>query len=242
MPTTLLEIDKLVVGYHRKPLLPPVSFKVQQGQVWGIIGPNGSGKSTLLKTLLGLQPPVGGGLIAHPELRIGYVPQRTSFDLAVPSRVRDVVESGLDRGWSFLDPLFVRKNKAQIAQAMKDTHVEELALQQYATLSEGQKQRVMVARALVSQPTLIVLDEPTSAMDATAERKMFELLAELRNARNLGVILVSHHLPVVGEFATHAVYVDRDNQVVEPGDIKTVCECSHCVARYGHVLKLKRHG
>jgi zinc transport system ATP-binding protein len=242
MPTTLLEIDKLVVGYHRKPLLPPVSFKIQQGQVWGIIGPNGSGKSTLLKTVLGLQSPISGALNPHPALRIGYVPQRTSFDLAVPSRVKDVVQSGLDRGWSFLDPLFVRKHRADIEQAMVDTHVENLAGQQFVTLSEGQKQRVMVARALVSQPNLIVLDEPTSAMDATAERKMFELLAELRQGRDLGVMLVSHHLPVVGEFATHAVYVDRDNQVVEPGDIKTVCECSHCVARYGHVLKLKRHG
>ena len=238
----LIQAQTLVVGYARKGILPPVTFEVQQGEVWGIIGPNGSGKSTLLTSLLGILPPISGKVVRTPGLTIGYVPQRTRLDLAVPARVVDVVRGGVDRDWSFMAPLHVRRNRNAVDRAMRDTHVLPLAQQQFATLSEGQKQRVMIARALASNPSLLVLDEPTSAMDAGAERKMFELLGELRASRKIAVLLVSHHLPVLGEFATHAIYVDRDEQFIEPGDINHVCECSHCVSRYGHVLHKHDHG
>lgn len=238
----LIKANKLVVGYARRGILPPVTFEVRQGEVWGIIGPNGSGKSTLLKSLLGLLKPIGGSVERLEGLTVGYVPQRTGLDLAVPARVIDVVRGGVDRGWSFIRPGYVRQQHESVARAMRDTHVTALSSQQFATLSEGQKQRVMIARAIASNPSLLVLDEPTSAMDAGAERKMFELLGELRESRKLGVLLVSHHLPVLGEFATHAVYVDRDEQFIEPGDIGHVCECSRCVARYGHVLTGQTHG
>ncbi len=232
----LLSVESLVVGYHQKGILPPVEFTVSRGEVWGIIGPNGSGKSTLLKTLLGLLRPVSGKLSRHDGLTLGYVPQRTVLDLAVPARVIDVVSGGLDRGWSFLNPVYLRRHKSQIARAMQDTQVDALARQQFSTLSEGQKQRVMIARALASDPSLLVLDEPTSAMDAGAERLMFELLGELRASRDLAVLLVSHHLPVLGEFATHAIYVDRDKAFIQSGEIKAVCACQPCMTRYGNVL------
>ncbi|MEZ4458640.1 MAG: metal ABC transporter ATP-binding protein [bacterium] len=240
--TALIQAQELSVGYVRKSILPPVSFQVGEGEVWGIIGPNGSGKSTLLKSLLGILPPVSGKITRAPGLTIGYVPQRTRLDLAVPARVIDVVRGGVDRDWSFVNLLHIRRHSEAVERAMRDTHVLPLANQQFATLSEGQKQRVMIARALASNPSLLVLDEPTSAMDAGAERKMFELLGELRASRKIAVLLVSHHLPVLGEFATHAVYVDRDEQFIEPGDINHVCECSHCVSRYGHVLHRHDHG
>jgi zinc transport system ATP-binding protein len=238
----LVHAKSLAVGYNRKSILPPITFEVGEAEVWGIIGPNGSGKSTLLKSLLGLLKPVTGSLILGEGVKIGYVPQRTGLDLAVPARVVDVVRGGVDRGWSFLNPLYPIQHKAQVERAMEDTHVTTLAHQQFSTLSEGQKQRVMIARALAGDPSLLVLDEPTSAMDAGAERVMFELLGELRATRDLAILLVSHHLPVLGEFATHAIYVDRDKSFIQSGNIATVCACEPCVARYGNVLGGPKHG
>ena len=239
---TLLSAQDLVVGYHQKPILPPVTFQVRRGEVWGIIGSNGSGKSTLLTTLMGLRPPVGGKVLRGEGLNLGYVPQRSDLDLAVPARVLDVVRDGVDRGWTFLNPLYPRRNRHQVQQAMDDAHVSALAHQQFSTLSEGQKQRVMIARALAGNPALLVLDEPTSAMDAGAERTIFELLGELRSTRDLGILLVSHHWPVLGEFATNAIYVDRDQSFVKSGDIQAVCACEPCVTRYGNVLGGRNHG
>ncbi len=238
MSDWLLKADDLEVGYRRQALLPPVSFEIQERELWGIIGANGSGKTTLLKTLLGLLPPVAGESEQASELRVGYVPQRYGLDLSAPARVIDVVRQGVDRKWSFLNPLFVRSSAERVESAMRETDVESLASHQLSELSEGQKQRVLIARALVSDPQLLVLDEPTSAMDSQSERATFELIEKLIEAHDLAVILVSHHLPVLGEFATHAVYVDRDEDIVESGTIATVCECEACTNRYGHVLDL----
>ena len=237
----LIEVENLVVGYQKTPILPAVSFAVEEGEVWGIIGPNGSGKSTLLKTLLGLLPPITGKVKLNANTRLGYVAQRHSLDPAIPSRVIDVVTGGVELGWSFLSPTHVIKSRERIQRAMTDADVLRLQDRQFNELSEGQKQRVLLARALASDPQMIVLDEPTSAMDQTAERQVFELLGELRKKRGLAVLLVSHHLPVLGEFATHAIYVDSDEQVMIPGDIETVCHCNECVTRYGDALNRHRH-
>lgn len=236
----LLNVEHLEVGYQKKPILPPVSFTVEPGEVWGIIGPNGSGKSTLLKTILGLLTPIKGR-VERSESVIGYVAQRHALDPSVPSRVVDVVAAGVETDWSFLKPWHPRHNRDAIEQAMADCDIRDLRNHQFNQLSEGQKQRVLLARALASNPQLIILDEPTSAMDQTAERAVFELLTALRKKRGIAVLLVSHHLPVLGEFATHAVYVDRDEQVMITGDIDTVCHCNECVARYGDALHRHRH-
>ncbi len=234
----LIHVEDLVVGYDRRPLLPKTSFHVEKGEVWGLIGANGSGKTTLLKTLLGLLPPVAGTVGQARELKVGYVPQRSAFDLSVPTRVIDLIRAGADREWSFLKPFFLGAQSDSVELAMKETDTTSLAREQFADLSEGQKQRVLIARALVSYPDLLVLDEPTSAMDVTAEQGVFELLARIVADRGLAVILVSHHLPVLGKFATHAVYVDRDEQVIVPGDIHDVCQCRECQVRYGDVLSV----
>lgn len=236
MSEWILKSEDLVVGYHSTPILPALTFEVEAGEVWGIIGANGSGKSTLLKTLLGLLPPISGDYSVAPGVNVGYVPQRYGLDTSVPARVIDVVRQGTDRNWSFLNPLYLSQKRESIQQAMLETNTTQFRDQQFSTLSEGQKQRVLIARALASEPKLLMLDEPTSAMDSQAERGMFELVARLKDSRDLGVLLVSHHLPVLGEFASHAIYVDRDEHIVVPGDIQSVCQCAECVSRYGHIL------
>ena len=101
----VLAARALEVGYRGRALLPPVDFEMRPGQLWGLIGPNGAGKTTLLRTLLGLQPRVAGELERGDGVRVAYVPQREDAGPGVPGRAKDVVADGLDRGWSFLDPV-----------------------------------------------------------------------------------------------------------------------------------------
>jgi zinc transport system ATP-binding protein len=228
-----LRLDGLVIGYQGRPLLPALSAEVRPGELWALIGRNGSGKSTLLRTLLGLLAPVGGRLSWGRSARVAFVPQRGDHEDAMPARAIDMVRSGVDRGWSFVDPFFVGRRREAIRAALHETHADALADEVFATLSEGQKQRVWLARALASSPSVILLDEPTSALDAVAEREAFELLDRLRRERGLALVLASHHMAFVPRFATHAVLVDRDDQVALAGPIAEVLGSATYRKHYG---------
>ncbi len=235
--TALLQMKDLVVGYHKQGLLPPCSLSLCAGDMWAVLGPNGAGKTTMIKTLLGLLPAVAGSMHWSQHAQVGYVPQRTQIDLRVPGRVKDIVAGGVEQNWSFLNPVWRRQRKAAITRAMKDTQVAALAYQQFITLSEGQKQRVLMARALASEPSVLILDEPTSAMDLSAEHTVLSLLNTLRTTRQLAVLIVSHHLHVIGTFATHALLVDKDHQALISGTLDQVAEHQACVSLYGSVLR-----
>lgn len=233
----LVRVQDLEVGYRGRAILPPVTLEVRPREQWALIGQNGAGKSTFLKTLLGLQPAVAGSAAWLGGANAGYVPQRASIDAGVPARVVDIVRGGADQDWSFLHPLAVRRRSNDIERALADSGTTDLARQRYAELSEGQKQRVLVARALASDPELLVLDEPTAAMDLAAERSVFELLAELREKRGLAVLIVSHQLSVAARFATHALVVDKDSRLVRFGTFDDVARDPEVTARYGVMLQ-----
>lgn len=236
----LLSVRTLRVGYGRNALLPPISFQVRSGEMWAIAGPNGAGKSTLLKTLLGLHPPLDGAI--QLDGRIGYVPQRSATVARLPGRVRDVVASGVDGGWSFLRPGTIRAKRASIDRALELAHASAWAKQPFDQLSEGQKQRVRIARALAGESSLLVLDEPTSAMDIESEHRVMHLLDELRCQADVGVLLVSHHIAVVAEFATHVLVLDRDLQSVVAGPIEEVGRAPEVISRYGEIfVDAERH-
>lgn len=228
-----LRLSELEVGYGSA-LLPPISASVAAGEQWALIGPNGSGKSTLLRTILGLQRAIAGGV--EVVGRIGYVPQRTALNRTMPVRVTDMVRSGADTGWSFLSPVYLRQHRDTVTRAMHDTQTLDLAQQQFQSLSEGQKQRVLVARALAAEPQLLVLDEPSAAMDHAAEERLFELLRTLRRDRDLAVVLVSHHLTVAAHYATHALLVDKDRGLAISGTMEEVAHHRATQDRYGDML------
>ena len=233
----LITLNALEIGYLNRRILPPITIQFEKGQLWGIAGSNGSGKSTLLKTMLGLHPAIGGRVVTQPDLRIGYVPQRMSLDLSMPARAIDVIEGGATRGWSFLNPLHTRKRVGMIRLAMEQTRVTDIADQQLLMLSEGQKQRVLIARALVCDPQLLVLDEPTSALDYKAEIDMLQLLDTLRHQRDLAVVLVSHNLMGMATVATHALLLDREHQLIIQGDIKDVAVHHEVHEHFGRLLR-----
>ena len=238
MNEAILTLRDLEVGYGGRPLLPPIQLELRTGDVWALVGPNGSGKTTLLRSILGLLPRVGGQLDWGGRApAVGYVPQRTSLDGSMPARVIDVVRGGIDTGWTFAHPAYLWRKRAQVDSAMEDTSVTQLRGQQFSTLSEGQKQRVLVARALASSPRVLVLDEPTSAMDIDSERRTMELIDDLRTRRRLAVVLVSHHLPVVAAHATHLLLVDKDRRFVLGGPTGEVGADPECVSRYGRLFQ-----
>lgn len=229
----LIGLSQLQVGYGGHAVLPPISFQLRPNEFWAIIGRNGSGKSTLLRTLLGLLPKVSGQLSYRAGLRLGYVPQRNELDQSLPARVLDVVLEGVERQWSFLRPFYSRAEKQRVEQAMQETETSALAHQPFAQLSEGQKQRVLLARALVGQPQVLILDEPTSAMDLVAERAVFELIERVRQKHGLAILMVSHHLALVAERATDVLFVDKEDQVATAGCIADIAGSEAFRQRYG---------
>ena len=229
----LLRLRSLEVGYTGRALLPPVSLDVLPGEFWALVGPNGGGKTTLLRTAVGLLSPVRGLIERPPGLAVGHAPPRSSVDPAVPNRVIDLVRGGLDRGLSFLSPLASRRGREAVEKALSETGLEGLAREPFATLSEGQKQRVLLARALVGEPGLLVLDEPTSAMDLAAERAVFALLDELRRSRGLGVMVVGHHLHALLARATPVALVDKDDRLAIHGPRDRVTGSEAFVDRFG---------
>jgi ABC-type Mn2+/Zn2+ transport system ATPase subunit len=236
MSSTVVEARDLVVGYGGRALLPPVSVRIAREELWALVGINGGGKTTLLRTMLGLLPRVRGEVVWHGGARVGYVPQRTELDLSVPRRVRDVVSDGLDHEWSFLRPGIAARGKSRVESVLAETGMSALMNAQFLELSDGQRQRVLVARALVSDPELLVLDEPTNGMDVAAERTAFELFATLRSTRKLALVIVSHHMAMLGARASHVLWVDKDEGQVVSGDVESVRADARFIAHYGTVF------
>jgi zinc transport system ATP-binding protein len=206
----------LEIGYGGKSILPAIDLTVRQREFWAVIGRNGSGKTSLLRTVLGLIPAAHGSITRKPGLRLSYLPQRSSIDELYPLLAREVVEMGVERGFSFLG--FTRKMEiGEITRALDAMGVGDLAERPFRQLSEGQKQRILFARVAASRADLAILDEPTSAMDMIAEREAFGLLDDLRRRQGMTIVIVSHYLGLARSFASHAVLVDRDARAVVVG-------------------------
>src|SRR5438105_13208958 len=180
LPVDLVRLERAVIGY-RTPLLPPLDLAVKAGATLGVLGPNGAGKTALLKSLLGLLPLLGGRrLLPQGQApRVGYVPQRDRLDQSWPLSVLDVVLMGRTR---LLGPLHrpTPLDRQRSREALDEIGIGDLADRPLDALSGGQHQRVLIARAIAAEPELLVLDEPTSAMDPAAERGLPELGERLK--------------------------------------------------------------
>ena len=162
-----------------------VDLDVRRGEIVTLIGPNGAGKTTLVKLVLEIEQPDRGEIIRPPSTRIGYVPQRFEVDQAIPMTVQAFLGLG---GTASANE--IRSALAEVG-ALRTEH------QQLSNLSGGETQRVLIARALLRRPNLLILDEPASGVDFTGEAEFYELVARLRDTHNLGILLVSHDLHVV---------------------------------------------
>lgn len=183
--TGLITASHLSVALDGHPVLSDVSLTVQPGEIVTILGPNGSGKSTLLRALLGIVPATGGAVTQRDGLLIGYVPQRLAIDRTLPMTVRRFLSL----------PKRVGDNDA--AAALARVGVPDVAMRQMADLSGGQFQRVLLARALLAKPGLLILDEPTQGLDQPGEAAFYRLIEEVRRETGVAILMVSHDLHVV---------------------------------------------
>jgi zinc transport system ATP-binding protein len=212
----LLRCERLVVGHGGQALLPPCDLELRRGKLTMVLGRNGSGKTTFFRTVLGLLPPVSGRVRRGPGVRLAYVGQGTALDRILPLRARDVVAWGVLGGWRFLAPGNGR-TEAACARALAEAGAAELADRPFRDLSEGQKQRVLLARMLAAEPHVGFLDEPTAAMDAVAEEEATAHLARLAHERGLSIVVISHVLGLAARLADEVVFLDRDDGVIVNG-------------------------
>jgi ABC-type Mn2+/Zn2+ transport system ATPase subunit len=212
----LLSVSELQLGYRGAPILPSISFKVLPGQVTSIVGHNGSGKSTLLKTLLGLHPRLGGLIEYDLKARVGYVPQRESMDPIYPIRVSELVETGR-YGLRGVGRHLTAQDHQKIKEAMSATGALPLSERLFRTLSGGEQQRVLLARALSTEPSILVLDEPTASMDEKGAHEAMQLTLDLAKKSGAAILMVNHFIDLVAEISDQIVLLDRDHQRVKVG-------------------------
>lgn len=213
-----LEIENLSVKLDNKLILDNVSLSLQHPVFASIMGPNGAGKTTLLKTILGIIKPISGKihlfgknvLDSPSEARklVGYVPQRDKIVRYVPLRVVDVVLMGLVSRKSI--PRIVTEDERESSfEALEFVGMSDYAFELFSNLSGGQQQRVLIARALISKPRLLLLDEPFNAIDANAQTSIVELLNKLKINNNISILLVSHDINMIVEYIDVLIFLNR---------------------------------
>ena len=183
--TALVSARGLSFRRHGRDILSGIDLDVHAREIVTLIGPNGAGKTTLVKLILGIEKPDGGTVTLPVSTRIGYVPQRFDIDRAIPMTVARFLSLGLSA-----------TNDAALT-ALRDVGAERCASQQLSQLSGGETQRVLIARALLRNPNLLVLDEPARGVDFVGEADLYDLIGRIRDARGLGVLLISHDLHIV---------------------------------------------
>lgn len=181
----LVSARGLTLRLGGRDIVMDVDLDVRPGEIVTLIGPNGAGKSTLVKLILGIERPDKGSILKPASTRIGYVPQRFEVDRSIPMTVGRFLELGH------------RTSRGAVEAALQEAGIARTFGQQLSALSGGETQRVLIARALLRDPNLLVLDEPASGVDYTGEAELYELISALRDRRGLGVLLVSHDLHFV---------------------------------------------
>jgi len=217
MPVSVIEALNLCFRYNGIDVLQDVSFTAVKGDYIGLVGPNGSGKTTLIRILLGIAGPLSGRVRLFGQdlgdfsdwSRIGYLPQSfPSFNPYFPSTVEEIVSLGRLSGKRFPKHLD-RSDDEAIDRTLHLLSIDPIRNALIGELSGGQKQRVLIARAIVNNPDLLILDEPTAALDPEAREHFFTLLRRLNADRGTVIILVTHDVGSIGEYANKLMYVDR---------------------------------
>jgi manganese/zinc/iron transport system ATP- binding protein len=239
-PGAPLSIRDLTVAYERQPVLWDIDYDAPAGKLIAVVGPNGAGKSTLIKAVLGLLPTLSGEVTffgrpyAQMRHRVGYVPQRTSVDWDFPVSVLDVVTMGLYGRIGWCRP--VRSiHRRQALAALEQVELAELASRQISQLSGGQQQRVFLARALVQDADLYLMDEPFAGVDAATERAIMGLLRELRSAGKTALV-VHHDLQTAAEYFDEVVLLNL--RLIAAGPMSDVFTAENLRRTYGGKLAL----
>lgn len=227
MTSLAIQVENLQFAYQITPILTDVNFSISSGEFIGIIGPNGGGKTTLLKLILGFLKPSQGSIkifdspagSSCAQKKLAYVPQSIRFDREFPISVEEVVLSGLMSHLPWYGK-FKQKDKQAALEALERVRLADYAHCSFGTLSGGQAQRVLIARALVSNPQLLLLDEPTASVDNQAETDIYNILKELQE-QQMTILMVTHDLRIALHHVARVLYVQNKVWSLKPEE---VCE------------------
>ena len=221
--TPVFSIKNLGYSAEGNVILDGVTVDINEGEYLGVIGPNGGGKTTFLKILLGLLEPTEGVVQRKVERsRVGYVPQRANaIGEHFPATVQEIIDSGQTP---------IRRNVKALSRAIDAAGVRHLLTRRIGTLSGGERQRVLIARALSAEPKVLMLDEPTSAVDVKGQEDFFHFVRQLRDKLKLTVILVSHDIDVVSHEVDEVLCLNR--HMVCHGPTEEVMHHPHFI--HGH--------
>jgi len=237
-------LDNVSVYREGRTLFQKLSLTVNPGEFLGIIGPNGAGKTTLFHVILGLMQPQEGtvrityenGRPVRPEM-IGYVPQSRLIDPETPIQVLDFVSFGLPQKYR---PWLTRKDKAAVREVLEWTGTAHLAHQAIGKLSGGEKQRVFLAQALVRNPKILLLDEPTSNLDPGAQDHVAAIVNKVCRQKRVSVLFISHDINLVSQYADRILFLAQGHYVV--GTVQEVIRSDVLTRLYGTPVEVNKTG
>lgn len=249
MAEPVISLRNVYFSYEHKQVLTDVHLEVPKGSFLGLVGPNGGGKTTLIQLILGLQTPDKGSIsiLGQPISsfkewnRIGFVSQKAnSFNKGFPATVFEVVSMGLTTKIGYFR-FFKRAHKQKVIQALQHVGMEQYAQQNIGNLSGGQQQRVFIARALVGDPDLIILDEPTVGVDYKNVERFYELLHKLNREQNITLLLVTHDTGVMTKHATDVACINQTLHFHGDSEAYTSLSDRELSDIYGHPVNVIVH-
>lgn len=210
---TILSCNNMTIGYEDQTVFRDLNFTVEEGDYVSILGENGSGKSTLIKTILGLTPPLSGDFhfregLSHTS--IGYLPQQSTSQRDFPASVLEIVLSGFlgKKGWK---PFYTKREKEMALSFLEEMNIRDLYKKNYRHLSGGQQQRVLLARALCSADRLLVLDEPVTGLDPTAQIELYQMIEHLNKQHNMTIITISHDVAASVTYSNKILHLENQD-------------------------------
>ncbi len=236
----LLTLRDVAIGYGGSPFLNGIDLTLRAGEFLGLVGPNGAGKSTLLQAVIGIIKPLGGAIERREDLRLGYVPQRSRVDPIFPFSALEVVRAGGmgPKPRSQGGPNYRAASAERALNALGQVGIAKLAARPLRDLSGGQQQRVLIARALVREPDLLILDEPTAGMDIPSERDLLDFITELYREREVTIILVVHQLSLVAGRCSHLAIINKDLPLFAVGTATELLTSERLTELYGHPMEV----
>lgn len=250
MTDNIISAQHVSIRYDQSDIVRDVSFEIVRGDYIGLAGPNGAGKSTLIKAILGLVPIYDGhiSLFNTPIQqfnrfdKIGYLPQKhTGINMLFPASVKDVVAFGL-LAQKKLPRILTSKDWQKVSTILSTIGIADLQDRMLSELSGGQQQKVLLARALVSQPELLILDEPSTALDPESRDDFFALAKKLNTENHMTIILITHDTGYIGTHANKLLYIDRS--LIFFGPITDFCaqdDTNTCFEKIGQHIIWHQH-
>lgn len=247
---TIIEAKNISVSYNQNRVLSDISFKINKGDFIGLAGPNGAGKTTLIKSILNLLPISSGTIeILGKDVKvfedwgsIGYLPQKSStINNLFPATVEEIVFLGL-LSKKNIPRRKNKEDKIKVKKILEELGIEDLKNRMLLELSGGQQQKVLLARALVSSPEILIFDEPSTALDPSGREAFFNLVKKLNKEKGIAIILITHDTGYIGSYANKLMYLD--NELKYFGDITGFCsteEEKHTFERSDHHIIWHQH-